>query len=246
MGSQSYVPMPSELTFYCASELCQAEMIFEITNDFYDFPRSGTKFYVVQYKCRHCKDTLKAILFYVVVENGRRSVVVRKVVEFPPSGPPIPKKLLRLVSGDSALLLKGYQLERSGFGVGAFSYYRQVVEARKNELLSEIKKVAVALQADSSVLDSIDNAIKNFKFTESIDKVKIAIPKELLIDGHNPLTLLHGALSEGLHGGTDEECLELATAVREVLIELSERADMILKEKDSLKTAVSRLANRSK
>ena len=52
---------------------------------------------------------------------------------------------------------------------------------------------------------------------------KVAIPESLLINGHNPILLLHNALSEGVHAMTDEQCLELASSIRIVLAELSER-----------------------
>jgi hypothetical protein len=65
--------------------------------------------------------------------------------------------------------------------------------------------------------------------------------ESLLINGHNPLTLLHSALSKGLHAKTDEECLELAHDVRIVLTELAERLGQALKDEAELNTAVSRL-----
>ena len=34
----------------------------------------------------------------------------------------------------------------------------------------------------------------------------------------NPLSTLHGVLSEGLHQETDERCIELAMTIREVLV----------------------------
>jgi hypothetical protein len=74
--------------------------------------------------------------------------------------------------------------------------------------------------------------------------IKNAIPEAILIDGHNPLTLLHSALSEGLHAQTDEECLELATSIRVVLTELADRISVALREEAELKTAVTRLLNR--
>jgi hypothetical protein len=36
----------------------------------------------------------------------------------------------------------------------------------------------------------------------------------------NPLTQLHSALSEGLHAGSDEECLDLAETIRSILVYL--------------------------
>jgi hypothetical protein len=66
----------------------------------------------------------------------------------------------------------------------------------------------------------------------------------LLIDGRNPLSLLHSALSEGLHEHTDEECLEIAQDIRVVLTELADRISLALKEEAELTQAVSRLLNR--
>jgi hypothetical protein len=79
---------------------------------------------------------------------------------------------------------------------------------------------------------------------KAIESVKDSIPESLLVNGHNPLTLLHSALSEGLHAQTDEQCLELAQAVRVVLAELAERIGQALKDEAELNAAISRLMNR--
>jgi hypothetical protein len=74
--------------------------------------------------------------------------------------------------------------------------------------------------------------------------VKDGIPTSLLIEGHKPLTVLHDMLSDGIHELTDEECLEHATAVRRILVELSERTAFALKEITELKAAVGKLVSR--
>jgi hypothetical protein len=60
----------------------------------------------------------------------------------------------------------------------------------------------------------------------------------------NPLTLLHSALSEGLHAQTDEECLEIATSIRVVMADFAERMGQALKDEAELTSAVSRLLNK--
>jgi hypothetical protein len=67
------------------------------------------------------------------------------------------------------------------------------------------------------------------------------MPQALLINGHNPLTILHSALSDGLHAQTDEHCLELAHDVRVVLAELADRLGQALKDEAELTQAVTRL-----
>ena len=68
------------------------------------------------------------------------------------------------------------------------------------------------------------------------------MPDSLLVNGHNPLALLHTALSDGLHDKSDEQCLQIAGDVRLVLGELSERLAQALKDEAELNHALARLA----
>jgi hypothetical protein len=130
-------------------------------------------------------------------------------------------------------------------GIGAFAYYRRVVENQKTRIVGEIAEVAAKLGAKSDVLKEFEDAAKETQFSTAIEQIKHGIPDVLLIDGqHNPLTLLHSALSEGLHANTDAECLEIAQAIRVVLTELADRISQALKKEVELTTAVSRLLNR--
>jgi hypothetical protein len=74
--------------------------------------------------------------------------------------------------------------------------------------------------------------------------VKDALPQRLWIHGQNPLTLLHNAISNDIHAGTDQDCLEIATSIRAVLTELTARVDEITKEDEGLRKAVGKLSNR--
>jgi hypothetical protein len=58
--------------------------------------------------------------------------------------------------------------------------------------------------------------------------------------------LLHSALSEGVHSLSDEQCLELASSVRIVLGELSERLSQALKDEAELSKALGTLMNYKK
>jgi len=91
------------------------------------------------------------------------------------------------------------------------------------------------------MLESLEAAKMETQFTTAIDKIKPAVPEALLISGQNPLTLLHSALSQGLHAETDEECLELAISIRVVLTDLAERSTAVLKDSAELDQALSRL-----
>jgi hypothetical protein len=101
--------------------------------------------------------------------------------------------------------------------------------------------VAERLGAPPETLTLFATAEKETQFSKAIDQIKGAIPQSLLINGQNPLMLLHSALSEGIHNKSDEECLELATSIRLVLIELADRIAAALKDEAGLRDAVNRL-----
>jgi hypothetical protein len=109
----------------------------------------------------------------------------------------------------------------------------------------EINCVAASrLDASEDVLAALTAAKRETQFSKSVGLVKDAIPQALLVHGHNPLTMLHTALSDGLHDRSDEHCLELAHDIRVVLADLAERIGQVLKDHAELKASVTRLLNR--
>lgn len=126
-------------------------------------------------------------------------------------------------------------------GIGAFAYYRRVVENQKNRIIVEIAKVATILGSTPEIDALFAAAVTETQFSKSIEMVKDAIPQSLLIKGHNPLTLLHTALSRGLHNPdmTDSHCLALAQSIRTVLADLSERISEALKNTKEVQDALS-------
>ena len=135
--------------------------------------------------------------------------------------------------------MKGRRCENQGLGIGAFVYYRRVVESHKDQIFDEIIKVAKKVSPD--LVAALEVGKAEHQFLSALDLVKAAMPQSLLIGGNNPLTLLHSALSEGLHAKTDKHCLELAQAVRVVLADLAERIGQALKDEAELSAAVARL-----
>jgi hypothetical protein len=164
-----------------------------------------------------------------------------KFGEWPSFGPPTPARLIRMFGKDRDIYLKGRRCENLNLGIGAFTYYRRVVENQKNQILDEIIRVSQKIGASAEMLKVLEDAKSENQFSKALEMVKDAIPPALFINGHNPLTLLHSALSDGLHERTDEQCLELAHDARVVLVELAERLGQALKDEAELNTAVTRL-----
>jgi hypothetical protein len=243
-GNVAVVSTP-DLQLYCASDSCRGVRFFSCE----DGPgriNDGSHFFLV-YTCRNCRKHKKtfAVIAASQANNALGGTAV-KLGELPAFGPPVPPRVIALIGPDRDLFLRGRRAENQGLGVGAFAYYRRVVENQKNRLIGEIAKAAKRLGASPEVLNQFETAIKETQFSKAVDDIRTAIPQALLIDNHNPLMLLHRALSDGLHDRTDEECLELATGIRVVLTELSERISQALKDDAELRSAVGRLMRPTK
>ena len=198
------------------------------------------KNYFLNYLCSNCQRGTKMYSLHIVIEDVASSNAhCYKFGEYPPYGDPTPPRLLRLFGKDSALFLKGRQCENHALGIGAFVYYRRVVENHKDQIFDEIIKVSKKIAPE--LVEKFTEAKKQQQFLAAIEAAKDAMPQALLIDGHNPLKLLHRALSKGVHAMTDDECLDLAHHVRIVLAELAERMGTIMKDDAHLKAAIAKL-----
>jgi hypothetical protein len=194
----------------------------------------------VTYICRNCTEKIKVFALHLEGDDLPKGCAY-KYGELPQFGPPTSRRVLFLIEPDTALYLKGRRAENQELGIAAFAYYRRVIEDRKDRIFDEIIKVSRRLSAEQKVIADLENAKKETQFTKAVEAVKHGIPQALLINGHNPLTLLHSALSEGLHAMSDEQCLEIATSIRVVIADFAERMSQVLKDEAEVTTAVSRL-----
>jgi hypothetical protein len=237
----------SDIRLPCDSQGCagKGELQFAHTSDSTYLTGGKWKFDFVTYTCRNCQNKRKVFALAALLDSSGFSGSVMKLGEIPAFGPQVPARVITLIGPDREIFLKGRRSENHGLGIGAFGYYRRVVENQKTRIIQEMAKVAKKLGAPESDLRLFEVAVKETQFSLAIDKIKAAIPSALRIDGHNPLTLLHDALSDGLHARSDEECLEYAREIRLVLTELAERMAQVLKENSELRDAVSKLLARA-
>src|SRR5258708_11160949 len=242
----AYLRTP-ELSMHCTNDECGGLRFFRRSSSGSTFmgalevaPGVGTSDIFINYTCSNCQKSQKT--FSLRMSFPTRDDVFGDCIKFgeiPPYGSLTPTRLLRLFGEDRGIFLKGRQCENQGLGIGAFCYYRRIVEGHKNQILDEILKVAKKVAPE--MVEAFEAAKNENQFLRAIESIKGAIPPALLIDGHNPLTLLHAALSRGLHAKTDARCLELAHDVRLVLADLAERIGQALKDEAELAAAISRL-----
>jgi hypothetical protein len=228
-----------EIQLHCINERCNGiHFFYSKRNEVYLKTREENKLFA-EYICRNCQTTRKTYSLLVILRPEWNDII--KLGGYPEFGPPTPSRVIKLLGPDRELYLKGRRAENQGLGIGAFGYYRRVVENQKSRIFDEISRVSAKLGASPDLISELELARNETQFSKAIDQVKHGIPAALLINGHNPLTLLHSALSEGLHAQSDEDCLEIATSIRVVLSELAERMGQALKDEKELNNAVSRL-----
>ena len=239
VGSNDFL-LP-ELVLHCKSDSCNGFRLFRNTTS-HELTAETTKDLFVHFQCKNCSEEKKKYAILAYLGKDRKNGFLYKYGESPEFGPPTPSKVVSILGDEKEYYFKGRRSENQGLGIAAFGYYRRVVEHQKNKIFDEIIRTVQKVEpTNSALLAELQEAKKEIQFSKAVDSIKQGIPQTLLIDGHNPLTLLHSALSDGLHAKTDEECLEFATSIRVVLTDLVERMSNAVKDTAELKSALSKL-----
>lgn len=231
-----------EIQLHCSNESCNGTRFFRCTSARDIVLTQSHSFLYLTYQCSNCQKSQRTFSLAASAQKDERPEgQLYKFGELPAFGPPTPSRLMKLIGPDREEFLKGRRCENQGLGVGAFIYYRRVVEAQKNRILEEVIKVSEKLGASKQKIDTLRAAVVETQFTKALEMAKDVLPESLLINGHSPIKLLHSALSDGVHARSDEACMSLATSVRIVLGELSDRLSQALKDEAELTKALSTL-----
>ncbi|MFC1604266.1 hypothetical protein ACFL5F_04485 [Planctomycetota bacterium] len=226
------IPKPP-IRMHCHT--CDCLQTFNMSNQYYDnyshdTPASGKIFRVV-YKCAACNQCER----FFMLQFGNDYVM--KVGQYP-SWEIVPDKALSDLLGEHQdYYKKGLVCESQGYGIGAYAYYRRIIEEIIDSLLDSIADLILESEKQQ-YLDALNQTKGTIIAKEKIELVKDLLPEILRPDGMNPLNLLHSTLSEGLHAKTDEECLEIAESIRDILVFL---VNQILQTKESSKKFTARM-----
>ncbi|MEI6153673.1 MAG: hypothetical protein WCQ90_06270 [Deltaproteobacteria bacterium] len=178
-----------EIQLHCEHESCNGIRFFRCVKDGgRQLGINDYEFFYVTYRCSNCQSVQKTFSLAAKVDNqAKPEGECYKFGELPTYGPPVPPKLIKLIGPDRDEFLKGRRCENQGLGVGAFIYYRRVVERQKNRILEEIIKVSEKIGAPKEKLEVLREAIKETQFSKALQTAKDALPESLLINGHSPI-----------------------------------------------------------
>jgi len=235
-GLNYFAATPIKL--FCNAEHCEKETFFDCKDRLH--VSESRSIHVITYTCRHCKSNEKIFPVLDAALDDDQALVT-KIGEYPIFGSQTPSRLLSLIGPDIDLFIKGKRSEELGLGIGAYGYYRRVVENQRNRLFDELIRVTKVTTGDAATLELLEKAKAETQFTTAMKLAGDKIPEALKMRGQNPLILLHKPLSMGLHDLSDHECLDLAVDIRRVLIALSNRISEILKDESELADSINRI-----
>jgi len=225
------------LNFFCKNcEYIQTYKVLERRDNPWYFSLADSNIYRVTFYCTGCEEDVKE--FFIEFTSQKTgvgiNVVLRKIGQLPPPSIDIDPYLEKILDSKNLteLFKKGLISESQSYGLGAYVYYRRVLEEIIDDILDYIKDILEGEEKEK-YLKALEE-IKNSKITEQkIEIAKEVIPSFLKPNGLNPLQIIYDNLSKGIHKESDEECLEKASAIRESLIFLIK--ETITKKEESKK-----------
>jgi hypothetical protein len=197
--------------------------------------------YIIYY-CAACKFNITFIIYEgcEYYEDQAHDPYIMKAGQWPPWSPRIDKRLQKLLGENLDNYKKGRYCEQEGFGIGAFAYYRRIIEDGIDGLLDALYDMFTEEEKEKYSAD-IEKAKIERVAEKKIEIVKEILPSHLRPGGVNPLAKLHSCLSAGLHSGSEEECLGTARNIRISLEYLLKGLVEVQKEKVDYRKAMNRL-----
>jgi hypothetical protein len=192
----------------------------------------------ITYRCEGCKETKQ---FYSIKINDNQDYIM-KIGQFPPWNITINKNLKKILKNHEDIYKKGLECESQGYGIGAFAYYRRIVENTIDDILNRILEI-VTEGNKKDYIKVLEQAKQSHRVEDKINIIKNELPVILMPEGDNPLKSLYTHLSEGIHASSDEECLKKAKYIKNILIFIIDTVVGVQNNQKEYKNSVKKLQN---
>lgn len=208
------IGIPS-ITMEC--EQCASEQTFLAVNrpfDGFSHANHSSDLEIIRclFLCGRCQSHRRQ--FFVHLDATKSEIM--KVGQHPAWDIRGDKKIEKLLGNRRQFWRRGFICETQGYGIGAFSYYRRIVELIIGDLLDDLRD-----SISPAVLPEYEEAIVKVKAahqaSEKINIAKDLLPSSLRPSGMNPLGQLYETLSEGIHSYDDAKCLVFAQQIRVIM-----------------------------
>lgn len=251
------LPKPA-IHMYCSK--CESEQTFNMISkydevDYYNDANISGTIVRTLYRCSACSEFDRRFLirFWTEImaernEKGedveKKVICMEKVGQYPAWNISMDKELENLLEKHSDFYKSGLICESQGYGIGAFSYYRRIVEEVIDGLLTSIEDMLIDPDEKEKYVVALVKVKQTTVTQEKIELVKDLLPNSLRPDGVNPFSALHSALSEGLHAEDEDTCLEYAEAVRNTLVFLVNKLVRTKSENKSFSVSMRKILDK--
>ena len=252
--------------YLCASENCIKTFELAIDNSEYFGYLDGNKIPAENFidgklnytfkaigKCKSCNEYKIYALLNVFtnneISNNRYSSITRPIpsekpdthifiqkVGFFPEIKVLPNKIVSKYfdSESNNLYFKGINALNQNFGIGSFAYFRRIIEKELLNIIENIKKLPDSHSTEIQKLLEKHNA--NPQISTIYENIFEHLPISLKVLGDNPIKLLYNQTSEGLHNLSEQDCLERAKKINQLL-------DFVIKKIYEEKSEINDLKN---
>jgi hypothetical protein len=241
-GKSNQLDAPKDLLLECSE--CVGKRTFGLEGTGYLSNLGFANNVFLRYKCKNCEKQWRTYALRVIPNKEPSSGSLLKYGEWPPFGMIVDPKVAELLGDEVELFRKGLNSEAKSLGIGAFAYYRRVLERQRAGIFDRVILAAEKLEASPETVAELRKAKADRQFTKGLDAIKPGVLQGIYINGHNPLTLLYDEVSDGLHAQSDAEILENAQTIRLLLVDLASRLEIALSEDNAVTEAVNKLLKR--
>jgi len=249
LGTKMIIENPS-LNFHCP--ICNSMQTYRaLSGQEYDGFNFTGNFFRINYLCMGCESHKRTYFIYFFEEDikkkkGRSSTTekilyVKKIGQHPEWSINPEKEVVSVLGEYSDIYRKGLICESQSYGIASFSYYRRIIEGVINKLLDSIIEIIDNEDEKKEYKTRLAQIKEEKNATNRIELAKEILPEHLKIKGMNPLDALYKALSRGLHGKSDEECLEYADTIRKVLVYLVHQVEFEKQSKKGIEANLRKL-----
>lgn len=139
----------------------------------------------------------------------------RKVGQSPAPTIVLPAELEKALGNHATHYRRGMVCRNQNFGIGALGYFRRIVEETMDDMLDLLLDALKVRGATPETIAAVEAAKAERVFETKVKVASDALPDELRPGGFNPFGSLHQIYSRGLHGLSDEECVDMVDEIRE-------------------------------
>jgi hypothetical protein len=161
------------------------------------------------FQCTFC--SRENLTFWVEVNCEEKWI--RKVGQRPPWSTDIPEDLDVYLGPDADFYRRAKACLGQGYGLGACVYLQRVLESQVSHLLQSLAELKKQTGTSPEETADLETLLRTDQADNQLALAHKFLPYSFMVEGMNPLKLIHDLLSLGVKALTEEECIQVATQV---------------------------------